>query len=354
MKQILHAGVMLFIAMLLQVLYGLGQFSVVTLLISLIITMLLLQTRKPFLILFCRFLYVVIALYHQALLCYLPLISYADYEPKQRYMYLVYALPFIYHISSLSPFMSVSIIISFIIAMLLQYADEYDAKHQLAYLEQRDATKELANMLYDQNHQMLIQQEQEIEIATLNERNRIAREIHDHVGHLLSSALLQIAALQAVQQDHILQQPLQDLQMTVSTGMNNVRRSVHNLYDDSIHMETEVRKLLQDFTFCHSTFEYDLIHPLPKRCNYHLFAIIKECMNNTMKHSNATEFSIRMCEQPAFYQMTIVDNGTNFIEEHSGIGLKNIKQRVDEMHAYLHIEHVSGFKVLITMMKEEL
>ena len=44
-------------------------------------------------------------------------------------------------------------------------------------------------ILSEKNKNLLIQQEQEVRIATLNERNRIAREIHDNVGHLLSSAL---------------------------------------------------------------------------------------------------------------------------------------------------------------------
>ena len=53
-------------------------------------------------------------------------------------------------------------------------------------------------ILSEKNKNLLIQQEQEVRIATLNERNRIAREIHDNVGHLLSSALLQIGAIQAI------------------------------------------------------------------------------------------------------------------------------------------------------------
>ena len=48
------------------------------------------------------------------------------------------------------------------------------------------------------NKELLEKQDYEIQVATLNERNRIAREIHDSVGHLLSRSILQLGALKAV------------------------------------------------------------------------------------------------------------------------------------------------------------
>lgn len=51
----------------------------------------------------------------------------------------------------------------------------------------RDTTKEIAMQLKQQNRDLMEKQDYEINIATLNERNRIAREIHDNVGHLLSA-----------------------------------------------------------------------------------------------------------------------------------------------------------------------
>jgi len=53
----------------------------------------------------------------------------------------------------------------------------------------------MAMLLRQKNRELIEKQDYEIRLATLNERGRIAREIHDHVGHLLSRSILQIGAL---------------------------------------------------------------------------------------------------------------------------------------------------------------
>ncbi|HXL04842.1 MAG TPA: LuxR C-terminal-related transcriptional regulator [Bacillota bacterium] len=59
----------------------------------------------------------------------------------------------------------------------------------------RDNSYEMAMLLRQKNRELIEKQDYEIRLATLNERGRIAREIHDHVGHLLSRSILQIGAL---------------------------------------------------------------------------------------------------------------------------------------------------------------
>lgn len=71
-------------------------------------------------------------------------------------------------------------------------------------------------------------------LATLNERNRIAREIHDNVGHLLSRSLLQVGALQVVNRDETVRQGLDTMRDTLSGAMDSIRRSVHDLHDESV------------------------------------------------------------------------------------------------------------------------
>ncbi|HBQ74681.1 MAG TPA: two-component sensor histidine kinase, partial [Erysipelotrichaceae bacterium] len=139
------------------------------------------------------------------------------------------------------------------------------------------------DILSNKNRHLLVQQEQEIRIAILDERNRIAREIHDHVGHLLSSALLQIGAIQAIQKEDKLKEPLQNLRDTLSQGMDNVRSSVHDLHDDALDLQVTLQRLLKDYSFCDGTLEYDVLHPLSQQTIYHILAIVKESMNNTMK-----------------------------------------------------------------------
>ena len=64
-------------------------------------------------------------------------------------------------------------------------------------VEPRDESTEMAMHLAEKNKDLMEKQEYEVHLATLAER-RIAREIHDNVGHMLSSAILQVGALRAV------------------------------------------------------------------------------------------------------------------------------------------------------------
>lgn len=176
------------------------------------------------------------------------------------------------------------------------------------------------------------------------------------MGHLLSSALLQIGAIQAIQKEDKLKEPLQNLRDTLSQGMDNVRSSVHDLHDDALDLQVTLQRLLKDYSFCDGTLEYDVLHPLSQQTIYHILAIVKESMNNTMKHSNATKYSITVREQPAFYQLILRDNGTRHSSvpwQTRGIGLSNMQERVADMHGYLNITHTSGFQIYITLPKED-
>lgn len=144
-------------------------------------------------------------------------------------------------------------LLAMLFSLLLKQQTLSQQQLEQDYKKQRDTSRELAMILSEKNKNLLIQQEQEVRIATLNERNRIAREIHDNVGHLLSSALLQIGAIQAIFTQEELQEPLTNLRSTISTGMDSIRSSVHNLHDDALDLQAALQTLIQNFTFCKET-----------------------------------------------------------------------------------------------------
>ena len=79
-------------------------------------------------------------------------------------------------------------------------------------------------------------------------------------------------------------------------------------------------------------------------------------MNNTIKHSNATKLSITIKEHPAFYQLLIEDNGTTAdtsrrSADTSGIGLTNMKERVNAIHGIIHISNEQGFRIFVSVPK---
>lgn len=299
--------------------------------------------------------FLIISCFQINFLCYVPLIVYPFLHRQfNKFLYCFLLIPFfiLYQPSNLIFYGYISI--CFLFSYFLRIRSMESEKIQQDYIKQRDTSRELSLVLTEKNHELIIQQNQEIQIATLNERNRIAREIHDTVGHLLSSSLLQIGALQAICDDERLKEPIQNLRDTVSEGMDNVRKSVHDLHDESIMLDTAIQKIIQQFHFASINFEYDIIHPLSQNMSYHIIAIVKECLTNTLKHSNASEVLITLREHPMFYQFILYDNGSVKKSIHTnGIGLKNIKERIEGLHGYVNIDNTNGFQIFITLPKEE-
>ena len=81
------------------------------------------------------------------------------------------------------------------------------------------------------------------------ERGRIAREIHDNVGHLLTRSIMQVEALQVVHRDdERVRSELAQVGATLHEAMSTVRASVHDLHDDAFDLETQLREAADAFT----------------------------------------------------------------------------------------------------------
>lgn len=226
----------------------------------------------------------------------------------------------------------------------------------------QDTYNEYKINLEHENENLLKQQDNEINIATLNERNRIAREIHDNVGHMLSRSILQVGALIAINKNEDLNEPYQNLKDSLNQAMDSIRSSVHNLHNDSIDLESSIKQLINLFDFCEVNLDYDISKYISKELKYCFISITKEALNNTIKHSNATKVNISIIEHPSFYKYVFYDNGLNNnnifedkFDEYSiykqGIGLNNMKERVKALHGIINFNMEKGFSINITIPK---
>ena len=237
-------------------------------------------------------------------------------------------------------------------AFLEKNTSEYE-KLELDFLHCRDDSEERTLLLAEKNHALLEKQNYEIYNATLKERNRIAREIHDNVGHVLSRSILLTAAVRAVNNDPKTAPLMGSLEDSLNTAMNSIRSSVHDLHDESVNLEHAVDSLIRDFTFCPVDVTYDISDQVPRSIKYCFISIMKEALANIMKHSNATSVKILIREHPALYQLCIEDNGAeiHYDPASSGIGLVNMKERIDSLNGTLQISTQNGFRIFITIPK---
>lgn len=243
-----------------------------------------------------------------------------------------------------------------VFAGLLSYQNEkYRALDEM-YRRTRDDGRELNLLLEERNKDLLKRQDDEIYTAKLKERNRIAREIHDHVGHMLSRAILMTGALKAVNQNEGMKEPLNQLEDTLNTAMTNVRESVHDLHDDSVNLGEVLLELAKEYTFCRAELTYDMGYGLSKEVKYGFIAIVKEALNNVSKHSNASRVEIVAREHPGLYQLIIEDNGTEKGKQSAGadgIGIRNMKDRVRALGGSIQISRERGFRIYISVPKKE-
>ena len=216
----------------------------------------------------------------------------------------------------------------------------------------RDESKERTMVLRQRNQALIEKQNADIHAATLLERNRIARDIHDNVGHMLTRSILQVGALNIINDNPALENPIKDLQDTLDTAMTSVRTSVHDLHDDAIDLSNVIHEITSAVTMPAITLEYDMGSQVPRDIKYAFIAIIKEAINNMQKHSNATKAHIRLREHPGFFLLYIADNGTN-IKSHptDGIGLSNMEERVRTLGGSIRFDTENGFKISIMIRR---
>lgn len=213
----------------------------------------------------------------------------------------------------------------------------------------RDSSTENQILLKQKNQNLIRQQDYEIHVATLKERNRIAREIHDNVGHMLSRSILQAGALSALNRQKQLTEPLNDLKTTLNSAMDSIRESVHGLHDDSVDLENSIREILKDFSAYQLTLDYDIGFAVPASIKYCFISVVKEALSNIARHSNATAISITLRQHPLLYQLAISDNGS--ADEHfcPGMGISNMEERIRSLNGNISISTDHGFRIFISV-----
>ncbi len=297
--------------------------------------------------------YIFLCQFQPYFLFFLPLICYDIFVTKEQMFALLALIPAISHFGR-SPRILMTLLPFLLgISYLLRHRTSSFNILKSEYKVFRDTSKERSILLEKKNSELMEKQDYEINVAMLNERNRIAMEIHDNVGHLLSRCLLQIGALTAMNRDGALNENLSLMKDTLSQAMDSIRDSVHNLHAEAVDLYLQISGLVNSFTFCPVQLDYDINGSVALKLKYCFIAIVKEALSNIIKHSNATEVSVVLKEHPALYQLIIQDNGiVKDYDIENGIGLNNITERVRTFGGIIHINIENGFKIFISIPKD--
>ena len=181
-----------------------------------------------------------------------------------------------------------------------------------------------------------------------NERERLAKDLHDDLGGLLALIKMQLSHL--ANQNTPLQPALNETHSLISKACNDLRAISHDLIlegqetRDLASMINEIIRYYEKNSNLQFQTYYKDIPQLDINTKITIFRMLKELIQNVIKHSKATECNIQLIYDRKILRIMVEDNGIgmnknlNQKNNYEGIGLNNIKSRVDFLKGEMHME----------------
>lgn len=199
--------------------------------------------------------------------------------------------------------------------------------------------------------QNLLQTRQEL--AALEERTRLARDLHDGVKQQVFATTMQLgAAREMIDQDanaarrHINQ--AEQLSLQAQKELASIIRELHPATLENKGLAHAVQELVDvwsTFNKINVVTTLSDLGRLPKRIEQELFRVIQEALANIAKHSQATRVAVELCLDRDDISITIADNGTGFdiqAVEGKGVGLFSMRERIESLGGDFRLESTPG------------
>ena len=234
-------------------------------------------------------------------------------------------------------------IIFFIVYTILHLREQMDEKDEInsLYGQLQAANRELENYAAESE-----------KLAQTRERNRLAREIHDTLGHTLTGIIAGIDAASAVADvsPEMLKRYLSLVSDVARQGMTDVRRSVNELRPDALEQRdllSAIHKMISQMGAASKvTITLD---NSAGRLSFGedeeevIYRIIQESITNSIRHGKADTVGIRMTREYNIVTITVRDNGVGAPNIEPGFGLTHMKERLDMLGGKIQVDGSDGF-----------
>lgn len=225
-------------------------------------------------------------------------------------------------------------VIAFVL-LLFRNNKKLAAQKELNYQQQ---IKEVEQQKQIQIGQALLQGEE-------NERERVARDLHDGLGGMLAGIKLNLSALPAPA--HGGMQELHRIITQLDHSSTELRRIARNMMPEALlsyGLEAALQELCESLNTdaLHISFQaFGIPAQLPKATQATIYRIVQEMLSNAMRHANASAIVLQCSQSGNTFFITVEDNGKGFdmalIGHTKGIGLNNIKKRVEYLRGKMEI-----------------
>lgn len=300
--------------------------------------------------------FVVAAAIFPELAAFLPLIAYDCMRDDLVPVRFAWLIPLLAAVRAWSALPWALVALFCVISVVLSRRTSSLAEEREHFRKLRDDAHEASLSLEERNRDLQEARDLSAQVATLAERGRIAREIHDNVGHLLTRAIMQVEALKVVHADEpVIANEYDAVATTLNEAMQTVRASVHDLRDEATDARGLIKSALDGSGIEHTKLEYE-VDSLPADVARCFVSITREAATNTVRHSDATSIEVQVHEYPGLYQLIVQDNGSEKKGSESagsGMGLQTMDDRVRALGGTLRTNWQNGFRVFASVPKQE-
>ena len=270
--------------------------------------------------------------------------TFSELSPKLILMLLIKESPIIFLTAIISYLSGKVFEGSFLLEKSIKDIEEREVRLQMAYQDLNRAYEGLEEM------------------ATLKERNRIAREIHDTVGHTLTTVIVEMEAgrMLADREPADARNRYEMAQAQAVKALDEMRYSVRMLSDKS-HQQ-DLSKIIEEIlhtTMNHTgvkiKYEIDVPNCTEDRLNQLLARALKEGISNSIRHGKSTAFFVKLWKDNGQIRMLIQDNGTGCHPIEMGFGLTSMQQGIKQAGGWVKFssEPQEGFEISISLPFKE-
>jgi signal transduction histidine kinase len=226
-----------------------------------------------------------------------------------------------------------------VLTLLWYSALNFTIVYVLVYLSEREAA----------SHREVVELQDNLrEMAVVEERSRLAREIHDGLGASLSSMIIQAEFILGLAKDDSLRSEIQELKSTAEESIEELRRNLQMMREDF-----ELTQGLEDYvkTFGDRTqvdlrFERSgLPRKLSPDAQLALFRILQECLSNAVKHAQPGQVQVKLDYGLDTVHLSVRDDGKGFDPKQTPrghYGLLNMRERAMKLGGTLIVDSAPG------------
>ena len=180
------------------------------------------------------------------------------------------------------------------------------------------------------------------------ERKRIAQDLHDGLGSLLSAAKLKLSALQTGDEHPRQMKDILHLLDDAVTELRNISQNIMPAALSKLGLEASLQGIFNTITSVSALSIHFSVHGLEKRLETELeisiFRIVLELINIVVKHASARNVTVQIIQYPDQLNITVEDDGNGFNQQlvANGTGLNNIRSRIAYLKGSLELDSREG------------